>query len=97
MTSVWPDALFLHDDAIEFKRIMENSIQRAMDQDHTLTRKRIAMELGATPSDLSHWLSSKTRFTMPGHLIKRFCAICKDNELAYFAFTEEGPGSDSQP
>lgn len=69
---------------IEFKQCMEASIERAMESDPTISKKSIAMDLGYTPPDLSHWLSLRCpKSTMPGHLVPLFCRIVRDNSLIW--------------
>ena len=70
----------------DFKGIMNKSIERFLEDNPQASKKSIALDLGATSADLSHWLSDKTRFTMPGHLIGPFCAIVGDNSLAWHVF-----------
>ena len=84
--------------ALAFKRVMSASIDRWLEEDITRTKKALAMDLGHTQADLSHWLSTSTRFTLPGHLVPAFCRLVGDNSLIWHisASYEEGPGSDSR-
>lgn len=65
-------------EAFEFKAVMADAIEAS-----GIPKKVIAIDLGVSGPDLSHWLSDKTGFTMPGHLIPRFCEIVRDNSLIW--------------
>lgn len=73
-----PTAGQVHDPALAFKRVMERSILES-----AIPKKVIAIDLGCTPSALSHWLSEETTFTLPGHLIPTFCRIVGDDALLW--------------
>lgn len=70
--------------ALEFKRIMQASVERAEEENPSISKKSIALDLGYTPADLSHWLSPKCpRSTMPAHLVPLFCHLTGDNTLLW--------------
>lgn len=87
-----------NDPALEFKGVMAASIQRWLENDTLRTKKALAIDLGASQADLSHWLSERTRFTLPGHLVSAFCRLVGDNSLIWHisASYEQGPGSDTR-
>lgn len=69
---------------IELKSCMEACIEKAMEADPTVSKKSIAMDLGYTPADLSHWLSPRCpKSTMPAHLVPLFCRLVHDNALIW--------------
>lgn len=72
------------DFSIACKRVMEASIERAMEADPGLSKKAIALEMGYTQTDLAHWLSPRCpRSTIPAHLVPLFCQIVGDNSLLW--------------
>ena len=83
MTSIEPFERSGNPEAIAFKQVMTASIERFLEDHPDASRKRIALDLGATPADLSHWTSAKTSFTLPGHLVPLFCQILNDNALLW--------------
>ena len=88
----------INDPVIDFKTVMAKSIDRWLEEDVSRTKKALAIDLGATQADLSHWLTSKTSFTLPGHLVPAFCRIVGDNSLIWHitASYEKAPGSDTR-
>jgi hypothetical protein len=65
---------------VELKSVMDACIARAMEEDPSVSKKSIAMNLGYTQADLSHWLSPKCpKTTMPSHLMPLFCILVRDN------------------
>lgn len=92
-TSVGSTPLVINDPALDFKRVMAASIDRWLEEDISRTKKALAMDLGHTQADLSHWLSASTRFTLPGHLVPAFCRLVGDNSLIWHisAMYEAGP------
>lgn len=75
----------VNSDALEIKRIMAESIQRASEV-YGLTKKSLSIDLGLDPetgmSILSHYLSPRCGFTIPAHLVRRFCELTHDWTLA---------------
>ena len=60
---------------IACKQIMEESISDWVSRVPGRQRKEIAYELGVLPATLTHWISEKTDFCMPSHLVGDFCIV----------------------
>ena len=73
--------------SVAFKSVMIASIDRWLEADAQNSKKALALDLGCSPTDLSHWISDKTYFTMPGHLVPLFCSIVGDNSLLWLGQT----------
>lgn len=89
-SNVQPTAGQVNDPALAFKTVMATAIERALEADPALTKKSIAMDLGVSQSALSHWLSPETQFSIPGHLIPRFCQLVGDDSLIWHLHTIYG-------
>lgn len=70
-------------EAFEFKRIMQTSLERFLEENEDWNKTRVAAEMESTPADLSHWLSPLCPFTIPGHKVPRYCRIVRDNALIW--------------
>lgn len=68
-------------EALEIKRLMAEAIVRAKVLYGT-TKKMIAIDLGVPEPVLSHYLSLKCGFTIPSHLVRRFCNSTRDWTLS---------------
>lgn len=66
-------------ESLAFKRIMADAIE-----DWGGSKKALAIELGISQSDLSHYLSVKCGYTLPAHLIVPFCEVTGNWELIRF-------------
>ena len=86
MTSFVSDLSPRNEVSIACKRLMAQIVEDWLKADPTRSRKQLALALGVTPSDLSHWLTPKVRFTLPLDLIGPFCAATGNDDLIWFAF-----------
>ena len=66
----------VNEELIEFKRVMEHAIFLSRKD-----KKVIAIEFDVPASALSHWISSRTVFSMPGHMINLFCTVVGNDLL----------------
>lgn len=71
------------DEAFEFKRIMQASLDRFLEENEEWNKTRVALEMESTSADLSHWLSFQCSFTPPAHKVPKFCRIVRDNSLLW--------------
>lgn len=85
----------IHIQAFAFKRLMQQTIARFLEDNPTSSKKAIAIDLGATSADLSHWLSDRTSYTLPAHLVPRLCRIVGDNSLLWHLLEEYEKGTAS--
>lgn len=73
--------------ALEIKRIMAESIERAKVLYGT-SKKQIAIDMGLPVEKnggspiLSHYLSPNTGYTIPAHLVRPFCESTRDWTLS---------------
>lgn len=78
MPEIYYQSVALDGESIEFKKIMAASIEDWIKRDRKgRSKKVLAGMLGVDGDTLSHWisLSPKQGSTMPGHLVRRFCAF----------------------
>lgn len=61
--------------SIACKQKMRDAIADWKTRDPEASQKRLAIELGVADTTLTHWLSSKTGYTIPAHLVGEFCKI----------------------
>lgn len=73
--------------SVAFKQTMSASIDRWIEADPGNSKKALAIDLGCSQADLSHWISDKTSYTMYGHLVPLFCSIVGDNSLIWLGTT----------
>lgn len=71
----------VNSESLEVKKIMAESLARAK-AIYGITKKVVALDLGVEAAVLSHYLSPKCGFTIPAHLVRRFCESTRDWTLS---------------
>lgn len=71
----------VNSESLEIKRIMVDAVDRARKL-YGITKKMIAADLGVPDAVLSHYLSVRCGFTIPAHLVRRFCVATRDWTLS---------------
>ena len=71
----------VNSESLEVKRIMAEALARAKAL-YGISKKMVALDLGVPDAVLSHYLSVRCGFTIPAHLVRRFCVATRDWTLS---------------